>query len=1556
MALLNRLVNFEEIESQLAENRIIRKQDKISTKDIAIIGMYSKLPMANNLDEFWDNLMKGEDCVRNFPSQRLEDYKRVIEGEEKLCEAAYLDEIDKFDYELFNISPMEARLMDPNQRLFLQAAWGVLEDAGYSGEKVKGTKTGVYVGHSSDFNLDYHMYIKMFYPKLYENISLAGNVKSIIASRISYLLDLKGPSILVDTACSSALVAVHLACQGILKGDCDMAMAGGVKINLMPIKKGLDNEVGIRSAMDRAKTFDDSSDGIGSGEGVVTILMKQLNKAVEDGDNIYAVIKGSAVNQDGNSIGLTAPNAKAQEAVIIEAWENADINPESILYIEAHGTATNLGDPIEVSGIERAFKRFTGKKNFCAIGSVKTNIGHLDNISGLVGLIKLVLCLKHEKLPRLIHFQRPNRKIDFINSPVYINDKTNNWESDGTKLRGGVSSFGLAGTNCHIVLEQYMEDREEIRKSTARPQIFTLAAKSEEQVYELVDKYLSFLQKNEEADIRDICYTVNTGRVHHKFRIAITANNKTELMEKLNCLKKNYKKIIVKYASEVDFKRLSKLAAETLKEYINSFEREEEVLQRLCDLYVEGAEVPWDLLYEDEVRRKLSLPIYPFKRHRCWAEENFRETRYKFSNEGKALHPLIDRLIVKAFDERIYSKTFNPKENWVLGQHKVGDKYVLPGTAYLEMIRKVYSEALDNENIEFQKVIFMSPFSLKEDENRELQIVLKQKESFSEFIITSESEGEWIVHVEGIVRKINVEALLFCDIENEVKELKAEASERKISVEIGPRWTNISKKMYKCKNNEFIAHFNVSDEYKEDLGNYYLYPPALDRSINAANTYLGNGTYLPFSYGSMKVYGPSPKEFYSYIKRRGRNDNNSETMSFDVLLFDKTGKCFVEVKDYIVKRVKENDFKANSDDNLYHNLVWNVNEIAQKNEKYATGNTIIFTDEFGVSSQLAAKIRTEGYEVIEVKLGEGYKKLNVDNYIVGSSEQDYIEILNSIKEKDIATIIHMWTFGQEPEVEELKALKKQRQYGIDSLFFLTKALINCKYNNKIHMILVSNNANKVTGIEKNINSLSAAYFSFSKVISQEYNNITCKCIDVDDEKQAKNIISEIKYGKDINKCAYRAGIRYTEQFTDLHLEASEAHNIKLKDGGVYIITGGMGALGLEMVKYLSSKNKVNLILINRSEMPHSSEWEGIIKNGKNKKLIRAMKTIMETEAKGSKVTCYSGDSASINDMKTIIKDIKEKYYAVNGVIHCAGIAGDGFIFKKSFEDFEKVLKPKIDGSFILNSVTSDENLDFFVLFSSITSILGGQGQGDYTAANSYLDSFSEYRNKKGKRTLCINWGAFKEVGMAVDYGLDESKNSLKAIETVTAINAFDAVLNSNLNRVIIGQLNYEMLINKKEELPIYFDKKLSKVMRNKELKLKKNKSDNVKTLKEEVQLKGFGEDNVFTETEIKLAGIWAQVLGLEEVNIYDSFNNMGGDSILAIRLLKKLELEYEGMIDIADVFAYSTVNAMAKHLDEMKNKDNKTEVIIKEDLEDLDDLLNKLAQGEMTINDADKYF
>lgn len=1570
--MLNRLINFEEIQNK-PDDKKIKRLDKVSSKDIAIIGIYSKLPMAENLDEFWDNLLNGKDCIRSFPSNRMEDYKAIVsdesvEGERRLCDAAYLDEIDKFDYELFNISPMEAKLMDPNQRLFLQAAWGVLEDAGYSGNRVKGSKTGIYVGHSSDFNLDYHMYIKMYCPKLYENISLAGNVKSVIASRIAYLLDLKGPSMLVDTACSSALVAVHLACQGIIKGDCDMAMAGGVKINLLPIEKGLDNDVGIRSASDRARTFDDSSDGIGSGEGVVTILLKELNRAVEDGDHIYGVVKGSAVNQDGNSIGLTAPNANAQEEVILKAWDDADIDPETISYIEAHGTATNLGDPIEVSGIERAFRKYTDKKGFCAIGSVKTNIGHLDNIAGLVGLIKLVLCLKYEKLPKLLHFKRPNRKIDFINSPVYINDKTKDWESNGTNLRGGVSSFGLSGTNCHVVLEQYKENKKDLNNGQCTPQIFTVSAKSKEQLVELLSNYKNYLDKANNDSLKDICYTANTGRVHHKNRIAFLVDSKNDLKDKIQesiVLLSNEVIQKEKYISDHKKKELSKLAAFNIEKYIDSFKGEKAILEKICDLYVKGAEVLWKLLYQDEFRKKVSLPTYPFKKSRCWAEIEYRQNNYNLAKENKIDHPLIERLIVKTLEEQIYAATFNPKDYWILGEHKVGDKYVLPGTAYLEMIREIYSKIIESEYMKFERIIFVSPFKLEENETREMHLIFREKEGYSEFTIVSQADGRWLTHVEGTVKPIHVEALLEYDIEEEVKYLKPETEERKIVVEIGPRWTDIKREIYRFDDDdEFIAHFKIPECYENDIDKYYLYPPSLDRSINAANTYLGNGTYLPLSYGSMNVFGPSPREFYSYIKIRSSETSVTETMNFDVLLFDKDGKCFLEVKDYLVKRVREDDFKGDGEKSLYHELKWEEKQLDRGSHLDLDKTTIIFSDKHGISNSIADKIKAQGGNVVEVKIGTNYKEIENDKYVIRNNEEDYGKFLREVKDRNVKSIIHMSTLKYKETIKDINDLDKKRSYGLDSIFYLTRAIVNNKFNNDIDLILISDYASKVTGFEKTINPLNEAYFGFGKVIKQEYSNLKCRCIDIDDEINIDNLMAEIIYGVKANKCAYRKGIRYEELFKDLKIDTIENSDIKIREKGVYIITGGMGALGLEISKYLSSKNNVNLILINRRKIPDKSKWDEIINEGKDEKLCRAIKTIVEIEKGGSTVIHYSGDTSNIFQMNTIIDDIKMKYGEVNGVIHCAGIAGDRFIFRKSFDEFEKVLLPKINGTWILDSVTAKEKLDFFVLFSSINAILGGQGQSDYTAANAYLNSFSEYRNKKNKRTLVINWGAWKEIGMAVDYSVDESNNTLKSIKTADAIKAFDGVLNKKIQSVIIGQLNYEMLVNNKDQLPITFEKKIEKVMHSLEVRMRKSKAEVSKKIDKDVHIKGSGEESVFTETEMNLAGIWGQVLGLEEVDIYDSFNNMGGDSILAIRLLKKLEEKYPGMVDISDVFAYSTVNIMAKHLDDLKNKNNnknnnKHQLNNLQDLEemnDLDDLLNKLAQGEMTINDADNYF
>jgi polyketide synthase PksN len=474
-------------------------------------------------------------CIRDIPAPRkkdVEDYLAFVNkhpAEITYEDAAYLDEIDQFDYRFFRLSPKEASLMDPNQRLFLQTAWTTLEDAGYGGQRLVGTRTGVYVGFGGDS--EYKKLVAHLDPSSL-SLAVTGNLPPIIASRLSYLLDLKGPSMLVNTVCSSSLLAVHLACQGIRNGECHLAIAGGVQTYVLPIRP---TKVGIESSDFKTKTFDHSSDGTGSGEGVAAVLLKPLHKALKDRDHIYAVIKGGAVNQDGRSIGISAPNPAAQEDVMVRAWKDANIEPETISYIEAHGTGTKLGDPIEIEGITRAFARYTGKKQFCAIGSVKSNMGHLDNSAGIAGLIKAALALKNKEIPPTLHFNRPNRKIPFHRSPVYVNDILRPWKTNGSPRRCGVSSFSFSGTNCHLVLEEAPEIDKKKGEGKGDWEILTLSAETDSGLERLVAQYKK-LVIGKEFNLKDICFTANTGRGLYTHRLALVLTGKTDLQKKIENL------------------------------------------------------------------------------------------------------------------------------------------------------------------------------------------------------------------------------------------------------------------------------------------------------------------------------------------------------------------------------------------------------------------------------------------------------------------------------------------------------------------------------------------------------------------------------------------------------------------------------------------------------------------------------------------------------------------------------------------------------------------------------------------------------------------------------------------------------------------------------------------------------------------------------------------------------------------------------------------------------------------------------------------------------------
>ncbi|ASF29003.1 peptide synthetase [Bacillus amyloliquefaciens] len=623
-----------DLAAYLSESRAEIKPDvtaepnHVSPKDIAIIGISLNVPGASTKSDFWNLLEKGEHSIREYPASRMKDaadYVKSIQSdfnENQFVKGGYLDEIDRFDYSFFGLAPKTAQFMDPNQRLFLQSAWHAIEDAGYAGDSMNGSQVGVYAGYSK-VGYDYERLLSASYPEeLHQYI--VGNLPSVLASRIAYFLNLKGPAVTVDTACSSSLAAVHMACKSIISGECEMAIAGGVRTSLLPICIGLDME----SSDEYTKTFSKDSDGTGTGEGAAAVLLKPLQDAVRDGDHIYGVIKGSAMNQDGTTAGITAPNPAAQTEVIETAWKDAGVAPETLSFIEAHGTGTKLGDPVEFNGLCKAFEKHTAKKQFCAIGSVKSNIGHLFEAAGIVGLIKSVLMLNHKKNPPLAHFNEPNPLIHFHSSPFYVNQEAAEFTPGDGPLRGGISSFGFSGTNAHVVLEEYTAQNEYAPEDENEPHLFVLSAQTENSLYELAQQYRQYVSNDSQASLKSICYTASTGRAHLDHGIAMIVSSKQELSDKLTYLVQGDRNIPGVYVGYKNMKEmlpahkeeLNKQAADLIKRSTHTQDERITRLNRAAELFVQGAVIDWRAFYSGETVQKTPLPLYPFERNRCWAE------------------------------------------------------------------------------------------------------------------------------------------------------------------------------------------------------------------------------------------------------------------------------------------------------------------------------------------------------------------------------------------------------------------------------------------------------------------------------------------------------------------------------------------------------------------------------------------------------------------------------------------------------------------------------------------------------------------------------------------------------------------------------------------------------------------------------------------------------------------------------------------------------------------------------------------------------------------------
>jgi acyl transferase domain-containing protein len=601
-------------------------------RSIAIIGVSGRYPQARTLDEYWENLKAGRDCITEIPAERwpLEGFyhpdadEAVTRGKSYSKWGGFLEGFADFDPLFFNISPAEAACMDPQERVFLQTCWEVLEDAGYTREllaKQHHGRVGVYAGITKTG-------FELHGPSLHTSFSS-------VANRVSYLLNLSGPSMPIDTMCSASLTAIHEACEHLLRDECELAIAGGVNLYLHPTNYVTMCGMRMLSHEGQCRSFGADAKGIVPGEGVGVVLLKRLSQAQADGDQIYAVIRGTSINHGGKTNGYTVPNPNAQRELIRAALRKAGVHPRTVSYIEAHGTGTELGDPIEITGLTQAFREHTQDTQYCAIGSAKSNIGHLESAAGIAGLTKVLLQMKHGQIVPSLHSQVLNPHIDFGSTPFVVQKELGEWLRPVIEINGktkeypriaGISSFGAGGANAHVVIEEYRDSEAPVSTpiDTQHPAIVVLSAKTEEQLQVQAHNLLQALQSSSygEADLARIAYTLQVGREAMEQRLAFTVASIVELNDKLTRYLAGEEGIDELYRGEVN-------RSDATLRLITTDEEMREVIglwiergkfSKLLDLWVKGLPFDWRRLYGDVTPRRISLPTYPFAKERYWIE------------------------------------------------------------------------------------------------------------------------------------------------------------------------------------------------------------------------------------------------------------------------------------------------------------------------------------------------------------------------------------------------------------------------------------------------------------------------------------------------------------------------------------------------------------------------------------------------------------------------------------------------------------------------------------------------------------------------------------------------------------------------------------------------------------------------------------------------------------------------------------------------------------------------------------------------------------------------
>ncbi|OYD97946.1 polyketide synthase [Nostoc sp. 'Peltigera membranacea cyanobiont' 210A] len=1526
--------------------------------EIAIIGMAGQFPGAKNVDEFWQNLQNGVESISFFTDEELLAYgldAATLNNPKFVKSRAVLEDVELFDAAFFGFNPREAEITDPQHRLFLECAYIALEDAGYDSENYQGS-IGVYAGASLSRYL-LNIYLNEDIIGSIDNHQLAiANDKDYLTTRVSYKLNLQGPSFTVQTACSTSLVAVHLATQSLLNGECDLALAGGVSISSSRKTGYLYKEGGIGSPDGHCRTFDAQAQGTVGGEGAGIVVLKRLEDALADGDTIHAVIKGSAINNDGSfKVSYTAPRIDGQAKVIRTAQVVADVEPETITYIEAHGTGTTLGDPIEIAALTQAFRASTEKKGFCAIGSVKTNIGHLDAAAGVTGLIKTVLALKNQQIPPSLHFQEPNPQIDFANSPFYVNTKLTQWKTNGIPRRAGVSSFGIGGTNAHVILEEApVEEQGRQGESGRKYHLLVLSAKTESALETAMANLANHLKQHPNLNFADVAHTLSVGRRAFDHRRMVVCQDMNDALKVLSPL--DSQRVFTQYQQPVNRPVVFMFSGQGTQ-YVNMgrelYESEPIftlAVDRCCELL--KPHLGFDLrhvLYPDEAQTakateqlKQTIVAQPalfaieYALAQLWMRWGVHPEAMIGHSIGEyvaatlaGVFSLEDALALVAIRGRLMQQLpsgemlsvqlpeseIQPLLNRELSlAASNGPSYcVVSGTT--EAIAQLQQQ-LEAKGVGCRRLHTSHAFHSQMMEPI-LQPFTEQLQKLQLHPATipfvSNVSGTWITVAEATDPKYWVKHLRQTVRFSEgITELLK--TQERIFLEVGPgRTLSTFTKQHHKDQQVILTSIRHPQEQQSDvafllnsLGRLWLFGVKVDWSGFYANE---QRHHIP-----LPTYPFERQRYWIEAQKQALHSQGfvevaavSETKAFGEQIFV-AQPAASSVTDSAPTAFTNQDLLAKKSDiaDWFYIPSWKRTMPPQPQPGLGekSGCWLVFVDECGLGEKLVKQLLLEKQDVISVRVGEQFQQISEYSkltYTINPQKEDeYNTLLKELRNlgKIPKRIVHLWSVT--PNIYTNSAIEA---LGWSSLLFLAQAITENNQTDALEISIVSNNLQEVTGSEI-LCPEKALVLGACKVMPLEYPNITCRSIDVvvpvesnREEQLITTLIGELTTYTSDQIIAYRGRNRWVQDFEPVQLHETVTENLRLRKQGVYLITGGLGGVGLELAEYLAQTVQAKLILLGRSAFLDQDKWsEWLSTHDQQNRISQKIQKLQAMKALGAEVMIVSADVTNLDQMSVVLNKSNQRFGEIHGVIHAAAVYGGGMMQLTTKETVASALAPKVQGTRVLETLFQESQLDFFVLCSSLNSFVGESGMADYTAGNAFIDSFAHYSTSKygtWKFVKSINWDRWNSVGMAI--AIETRHQEITGEELAAGMVSFEGIeafrrilCSSTVSQVIVSTQDFSSRIKAKES-PKSFEEKLAQLSQSKPTHPRPNLT------------------NVYVapsnEIERTLADVWQQLLGIEKVGTHDNFFELGGDSLFVTQLVSQMckvfqiELSYKGFFN-----------------------------------------------------------